>query len=108
MTYVPLREGVQVSDVLYAIPVGRIGWEGIRSNATTKYGRPTRLSEGLHRVRWCGDGVCAAVGDPFAELSLEDGWRLELSDGGALERLSREQAAADADRSIRRTGKPSF
>ena len=106
--YVPLREGVQVSDVLYTIPPGRIDWTGIRTNVTAKYGRPTRLSDGLHRVRYCGDGVCAAVGDPFAELSLDDGWRLELSDGGALERLSREQASADADRSIRRPGKPSF
>ena len=108
VAYVPLREGVQVADVLYAIPEGRTDWVGIRSNVTAKYGRPTRLSEDLRTVRYCGDGACAAVGANFAELSLTGRWRLELEDGGALERLSREQAAADADRAIRKTDRPSF
>ena len=108
VSYVPLREGVQVAGVLYQIPVGRIGWDGIRSTVTAKYGRATRVSDDLHKVRYCADGACAALGDPFAELSLTDGWRLELSDGGALGRLSRQQASADADGSIRKTTKPSL
>ena len=94
--------------MLYVIPEGRIDWVGIRSNVTAKYGRPTRLSEDLRTVRYCGDGACAAVGANFAELSLRGSWRVQLEDGGALERMSREQAAADADRAIRKTAKPSF
>jgi hypothetical protein len=74
----------------------------------SRYGRPTRLSEDLHVIRYCGDGACAAVGADFAELRLGDGWRLELEDGGATERLSREQAAADAEASIPKTSRPSF
>ena len=108
VAYVPLREGVQVADVLYVIPEGRIDWVGIRSNVTAKYGRPTRLSEDLRTVRYCGDGACAAVSANFAELSLRGSWSVQLEDGGALERMSREQAAADADRAIRKTAKPSF
>jgi len=106
--YVPMREGVQVASVAYRIPEGRIGWPAIRSSVTAKYGRPTRLSKDLRTVRWRGDGACAAVGPRYVELSLTDGWRVELTDGGALERLSTGQALVDADASIRKTDKPSF
>lgn len=108
VAYVPTRDGVVAADVLYTIPAGRLGWQGIRSSVVSRYGRPTRVSEGLHTVRYCGDGACAAVGADFAEMSLTDGWRLELADGGAFERLSLQQASADADASIRKTAKPSF
>lgn len=106
--YVPLRDVPVVADVSYRIPEGRIGWEAIRMSVTTKYGKPTRLSDSLRTVRYCGDGMCAAVGADFAELGLTAGWHLELRDGGAFARLQQRQAAEDADRSIRRTDKPSF
>lgn len=106
--YAPVREGVRVSSVAYSIPAGRIDWRTMRSSVLARYGRPTRLADDQQTARWCGDDVCNVVGPRFAELVLSDRWRLELNDGGAFERLSSEQALADANASIRKADKPSF
>lgn len=106
--YVPMRDGVRASRILYSIPEGRIGWEAIRSNVIARYGRPSRLSESLRSIRYCGDGVCAPVQARFARLELSGSWRLELTDGGALDAIAQRQAAADADALIAKTGRPSF
>lgn len=103
------RSGRRVSQVSYNIPEGRMAWAAMRDNIVEKYGRPTRLSENLNEIHYCGDAQCAPlVNGNQAALDLTGRWNLQLTDQGAANRAAAREIAADAEKSITKTSKPSF
>lgn len=107
--YSVMREGRRVAAVSYRIPEGRMSWPSIRSSIVDKYGRPTRLSENLNEIHYCGDDACAfLLNGRHASLDLTNRWTLTLTDDGATGRIASRDIAADAERSIEKTNRPSF
>ncbi len=107
--YSVMRDGRRVAAVSYRIPEGRMSWPSIRSSIVEKYGRPTSLSENLNEIRYCGDDACAfLLNGRHASLGLTNRWTLTLTDDGATDRIAGRDIAADAERSIEKTSRPSF
>jgi hypothetical protein len=107
--YSVMKAGRRVASVGYHIPEGRMSWASMRSSIVEKYGRPTRLSENMGEIHYCADNACAfLLNGRHASLDLTGRWNLTLTDDGATGRMAAREIAADAERSIDKTDRPSF